>query len=180
MPRLVDLVEKIENSGQGAFLDINNDLGLFIEKNSDCDSLIKMSYAYARRAAVAGMVLQGIVKQEDYNYVYQVFLGMQQATDTSTTGEQMVDFQDKAVEQSIELIASYTSLFDKKAILSLTNAVHGGRINTQLREGETHNIETIAAIVNDVIKRVPESLSNMNDQWIEEYKASFINLSKKT
>ena len=163
MPRLVDLVEKIENSGQGAFLDINNDLGLFIEKNSDCDNLIKMSYAYARRAAVAGMVLQGIVKQEDYDYVYQVFLGIQHATDTSTIGEQMVDFQDKAVEQSIELIASYTSLFDKKAILSLTNAVHGGGINNQLRESETHNIETIAAVVNDAIKRMSESLSNMND-----------------
>ena len=33
MPRLVDVVEKIENSGYGAFFDINNDLGLFIGKN---------------------------------------------------------------------------------------------------------------------------------------------------
>ena len=30
---LVDVVDKIENSVNGSFFDINNDLGLFIEKN---------------------------------------------------------------------------------------------------------------------------------------------------
>ena len=28
MPRLIDVVDKIENSGGGAFTDVNNDLGL--------------------------------------------------------------------------------------------------------------------------------------------------------
>ena len=167
MPRLVDVVEKIENSGHGAFCDINNDLGLFIGKNFEgIDPMLHMSYAYARRAATAGMVLQGIAKQIDYDYVYKIFLSVQNSADTSTTREQTVEFQNKATEQSVELINSYTSLFDNEAITFIVGVVQNGNANSyfnNLSEGETYDLETIATIVNNCIQRMPKGWSNNDD-----------------
>ena len=167
MPRLVDVVEKIENSGYGAFCDINNDLGLFIGKNFEgIDPMLHMSYAYARRAAAAGMVLQGIAKQIDYDYVYKIFLAVQYSADTSTTREQTVEFQNKATEQSVELINSYTSLFDNEAITFIVGVVQNGNANSyfnNLSEGETYDLETIATIVNKCIQRMPKGWSNNDD-----------------
>ena len=156
MPRLVDVVEKIENSGYGAFFDINNDLGLFIGKNFEgIDPMLHMSYAYARRAATAGMVLQGIAKQIDYDYVYKIFLAVQNSADTSTTREQTVEFQKKASGQAVELIASYTSLFDKETLKFIVGAVESGKAFTP-PEGETIDIETLATIVNTATQKMKE------------------------
>ncbi len=171
MPRLVDVVDKIENSGGGAFLDVNNDLGLFIGKNVDCDNMLKMSYAYARRYAVAGMVLQGIQTKKDYDRVYQIFQGYQIATTPRTTREQTVEFQKKASGQAVELIASYTSLFDKETLKFIVGAVESGKAFTP-PEGETIDIETLATIVNtarqNMKERFGEDWSN-NEEYVKNY-----------
>ena len=145
-PHLVDLVEKIEDNGYGAFLDINNDLGRFVEKNPDCSKMLKMSYGYARRAAVAGMVLQGIMKQADYDYVYKVFNAIQVST------EHTVEFQEEAAKQAYELISSYTNLFKKDGLMLITSLVHQGDPLTP-PEGETLDIETLAKLIADIKKK---------------------------
>jgi hypothetical protein len=172
MPRLVHLIEKKENSGR-PFVDINNDLGYFLEKNVsegrsylDIDPIIYMAYAYARRCAAAAMTLQGIVKQKDYKYVYIIFLSIQDQVDTSTTKEQEVKFQNEATEQAQELIASYTNLFNKEAITFIVNVVQNGGVNSyfnNLSEGETYDLETIATIINKCIQRMPKGWSNNDD-----------------
>ena len=149
-PHLVDLVEKIEDNGCGAFFDINNDLGRFIEKNPDCSKMLKMSYGYARRTAVAGMVLQGIMKQADYDYVYKIFTAIQQAT------VHTVEFQEEAAKQAYELIASYTSLFNKEALMMIGSVVHQGNPLTP-PEGETLDIEMLAKIITNIKKKSNDS-----------------------
>ena len=149
-PRLIDVVEKIEDNGHGAFLDINNDLGRFVEKYPDCNDMHKMAYGYARRTAVAGMVLQGIMKQADYDYVYKVFTAIQQTT------VHTVEFQEEAAKQAYELIASYTSLFNKEALMMIGSVVHQGNPLTP-PEGETLDIEMLAKIIANIKKKSNDS-----------------------
>lgn len=137
------MVEKIENSEYGAFVNINNDLGYFIEKNQDCNSLLKMSYGYARRFAVAGMYLQNIVKIEHYEYVMKVFRGFQQLTDGS------VKFQEKAFDQAVELIQSYTEVFDRDAIKFVIFSVENG-VDSSGLGNEINQFGKIAFVVNSL------------------------------
>lgn len=138
---LVDLVKKAENTGY-VFIDVNNDLGTFIEENEDCDPLIKMAYGYARRYAVAAMYVQGFVKKELYDHVYEVFKGLQLMTGHT------VEFQESAAEQAFCLISSYTDLFDKESLRFILSIVHGGEARTPAN-GEIIDTETLASIVNN-------------------------------
>ena len=138
---LVDLVKKAENTGY-VFIDVNNDLGTFIEENEDCDPLIKMAYGYARRYAVAAMYVQGFVKKELYDHVYEVFKGLQLMTGHT------VEFQESATEQAFCLISSYTDLFDKESLRFILSLVHGGEARTPAN-GEIIDTETLASIVNN-------------------------------
>jgi len=142
-PRLVDEVKKNEDNGYGPFLDINNDLGIFVEKNPKCANMLLMSYAYARRTAVAGMVLQGIMKQADYDYVYKVFNAMQVNTEHSK------EFQEAAAQQAYELIFSYTNLFNKEGLSMITSVVHQGNALVP-PNGETIDINVLAKIIADI------------------------------
>jgi hypothetical protein len=139
--RLVSLVKKIENSEHGVFININNDLGCFIENNIECDPLLKMAYGYARRFAMAGLYLQKLAESEDYNHVVNMFKGLQQLTDGS------VKFQEKAVDQAVELIQSYSNLFDRKSIKFLVFSVENGVDRSILGEG-IQPVEKIAFVVN--------------------------------
>jgi hypothetical protein len=150
-PRLVDVVEKIEDNGHGAFVDINNDLGRFVEDDKGLSDIHKMAYAYARRVVAAGMVLQGIMPQSHYDYVYKVFISFQGSTlpkdDIKT--EDTVEFQEQAAKQAYELILSYTNLFDAKGLKLLCNLVHLGNAETP-NNGEVLSIEELAKLITHV------------------------------
>ncbi len=138
---LITCVQPTENSEHGAFVNINNDLARFIESNEGCDDLIKMSYAYARRFAVAGMCLQGLVKVDLYNHVLSVFKSLQLTTDPD------IEFQENAFSQAVDLVESYTSLFDKNAIKYMIHAVENDVDGSTFGEGE-HDINVLALTVN--------------------------------
>lgn len=105
--RLVSVVEKIENSPYGVFVNINNDLGHYIDKVGISDDPLRiMAYAYARRTAMACLYFQGMIERDAYEHVSLVFKGFQQ-----TTG-QTVEFQEEASAQADELIHSYADLSD--------------------------------------------------------------------
>ena len=147
---LAKVIVKGEESGYGAFLDINNDLATFFEDAKDIkdfDPLIMMTNAYARRVATAGMVLQGIVEKSQFDYVGTVF----RATQANTI--HTVEFQEEAYDEAVKLIHSYTSLFDKTALSLIVSLVQDGNVLTP-PEGETLDIETIAVLVNSTMQKL--------------------------
>lgn len=120
--RLIDVVEKQNNSGN-AFTDINNDLGTYVDENKDCEPMIMMAYAYARRLAIAALCLQRIVDKDQYDNVYQIFKALQLSTG------QTQEFQTEAANQARELIYSYTNLFNKDALNTMVVMVEDGHID---------------------------------------------------
>ncbi|MCK0509574.1 hypothetical protein [Aromatoleum buckelii] len=112
-PKLIDVVPKQTKSGY-LFWDINDDLGKSCEEIMQSTPEVQMAYGYARRAAVAGMYLQGIVKREIYDHVFAVFKSLQLQTG------QTVDFQKQAFLDSIDYMQTYspfiTSFFVKTMV----------------------------------------------------------------
>ena len=89
--KLVDCVDKVEDSEYGLFVNIMNDLGSYIDKvGEDEDKLRMMAYAYARRFAAAGLCAQGAWDREAFDYTYNLFKSFQ-----INTG-QSVEFQKNA------------------------------------------------------------------------------------
>ena len=86
------------------------------------------------------MYVQGFVKKELYDHVYEVFKGLQLMTGHT------VEFQESAAEQAFCLISSYTDLFDKESLRFILSLVHGGEARTPAN-GEIIDTETLASIV---------------------------------
>lgn len=101
-PRLIQVLIKNNRTELGPFEDLNRDLANYIEKNFEtCDPMIKMAYAYARRAAMSGLYFQGIVAQNVVNHVQDIFVGLQKMTG------QTIEFQREAAGQATEVMGSY-------------------------------------------------------------------------
>jgi len=136
--RLIDVVKRQNNSGN-AFTDINNALGAYVDKNKECEPMIMMAYAYARRLAVAALCLQRIVDKDQYDYVYQIFKALQFSTG------QTQEFQKEAADQARELIYSYTNLFNEDAINTMVGMVEGGGLDlSKSVDGSYLDTETLA------------------------------------
>jgi len=114
--RLIHCVEKLNDSEDGVFVNIMNDLGTYIDRvGTDEEKLRQMAYAYARRMVAAGLCAQGIWGQEEFDYTYNLFKAFQQSTG------QTVEFQEKAAAQAIELIESYDPRLTKELQMALTS-----------------------------------------------------------
>ena len=101
-PRLIDVLNKNNNTELGPFEDLNRDLANYIESNFEtCDPMIKMAYGYARRVAMSGLYFQGIVGHNVVNHVQDIFVGLQRMTG------QTIDFQREAADQATEVLQMY-------------------------------------------------------------------------
>lgn len=105
---LKDIVVKKNNLSEGIFADINNDLNetftnleYRIEKLSYQEKLNYMAYAYARRTAAAGLVLQGVFDLKDFKHAQKFFESIQ--IQTIHTKE----FQENAANYANKYILSY-------------------------------------------------------------------------
>ncbi len=116
--KLVNAVQKIDKAEGGVFVNIYNDLGTYIENAGIHENdLRKMAYAYARRAAAAGLCAQGIWGEQEYSYSLTLFQSMQQLTGQS------IAFQEEAYVQAIELIQSYDSRLNKELISGIVSMI---------------------------------------------------------
>lgn len=107
---LSNFTERKNDTGY-IFININNDLGDAVKNGADdWPPLMLMAYAYARRAAVAALYIQGIVKDELYDHVKAVFKGMQVKTGHT------VEFQEKAFDAAIDYMKGYSPAITKLAI----------------------------------------------------------------
>lgn len=147
---LVSLVKKAENSQYGIFAEINNDLGDFINNNENCSPELKMSYAYARRFAVAGLYLQGLVEKELYDHVKTIFVGIQNSTGQS------IDFQESACNQAVDLVKSYTNLFSENDIRYIVFLVENGIDKSGIGE-ELIPVEKLSYIIKKMQEQTPDS-----------------------
>lgn len=109
--RLIHYVNKTHNLQCGIFGNISDDLGDVIKRN-DLSPMVRMAYAYARRAVAAGLLYQGVFSLNDFRHVNDVFKSFQ-----ITTGH-TVEFQESAFDQAAELTSTYDKRLDRK-LLSL-------------------------------------------------------------
>lgn len=111
--KFLDKVEKIYKTKEGIFVNIMNDLSVFVKDfngyNND-NKLDMMSYAYTRRVVSCAIFLQGIFNKEQLQYQERMFYYTQLNTDKS------VYFQEKALENAIELLLSYHNDLKKEIV----------------------------------------------------------------
>jgi len=134
--RLVSVVEKKENSEHELFVNINNDLALYIEKvGLGEDPLRKMAYAYARRLVAGGMYMQGLIDRDLYDHVCTIFRGFQQSTG------QTKEFQIEANEQAVELLLSYSTKLNRDVMLVIHKMAFEGVIDSPSKQGQTYTVD---------------------------------------
>lgn len=112
-PKLSDLVRKISDTGY-IFWNVNDDLGHAAENVMRSSPEIRMAYGYARRTAVAALLLQGLVDKGTFEHVCGIFKALQLQTGHSDK------FQEEAGAESTEFMQGYhyliSGLFEKKLI----------------------------------------------------------------
>ncbi len=107
--RLIYMVNKVFDLKEGVFANINNDLNECMT-DKVTDKMIIMAYGYARRAAAAGLYLQGVFNKASYEQASRVFLELQLQTG------QTVNFQEEAFAQALELLQSYDKNITKQIV----------------------------------------------------------------
>lgn len=139
------LVNKQNNLVQGIFANINNDLNEYFTEDNDLNSnsdyehkLLHMSYAYARRTAAAGLVLQGVFSINDFNHAQKVFKITQQLTIHTK------EFQDEAYSNAIDYIMSYDDKLNIEILTEiLSTLMKNTNIKTAKELGEYYTYEEI-------------------------------------
>lgn len=111
---LAEIVPKESNNGY-IFWDINDDLGKAAEAILASTPVNIMAYAYARRAAMAALYVQGISPRDHYEHVISIFKAIQLKTGTS------VEFQELAARQSEVFMKTYTNQINSFFIKHLIN-----------------------------------------------------------
>ena len=118
--KLEELIDKKYNLMEGVLGNISNDLNdgmakleISLDDANDEEKLIKMSYAYARRTAAAGLFLQGVFSRQDFQHAQQFFQAIQIQTIHT------VDFQEDAADIATKFLLSYDSRLTKKLSTNL-------------------------------------------------------------
>lgn len=124
---LVEVVPKATKTGF-VFWNINDDLGKASEDIMASTPLVKMTYGYARRSAMAALHIQGLVNADQYAHATAIFKSLQVQTGRT------VEFQENAARLSDEFMQTYareiSGLFTKKVIaISLDYEFTGERMN---------------------------------------------------
>lgn len=130
---LVSVVKKLDRGDDGVFARIQNDLAAYIEEAGESeDSLRLMAYAYARRAAGAGLFLQNIWGRDEYTHTFKMFNGLQSITQQRKNivsgTQQGIAFQNKAAKQAIELLKSYNPRLTHELVYCMVSVVETGDV----------------------------------------------------
>lgn len=143
--QLIDVVSKKADLSCGLFGNISDDLG-YIQNLDQLSPMIKMSYAYARRAVAAGLFLQGVFDYDQFLYVNRIFKQMQVLTDHT------VEFQDEAYMHAIELLKTYDKRLDSEFMAIITRmALHN---DYSIDSYPQVDYETCIDHINQCIKKI--------------------------
>lgn len=142
--RLIHYVSKTHNNAYGIFAEISDDLGDL--KIPEVPPMIQMAYAYARRAAAAGLYYQNIFNNEQFMYVQTMFKAYQ-----FNTGH-TVEFQEAACAQSQEFLQSYDRRLTKQVSgLLVAGALSAG--NVMPKGLPINSVDWVFALVNNSISK---------------------------
>lgn len=161
--QLIDVVSKKASLPCGIFGNISDDLG-FIQNLDQLPPMIRMSYAYARRAVAAGLFLQGVFTYDQFLYVNRIFKQMQVLTGHT------VEFQDEACRHAIDLLKTYDQRLDFNFVATITRmALHNDYSVDQYPQVD---YETCIAHIYQCINKVKEdaSISVNNRQNVQKKK----------
>ena len=110
---LLDIVEKVNDLEEGIFANINNDIAYVNYLNYANN--VKMTYAYVRRLAAAGLFLQGIFSEDDYLRASMIFKNMQIITYAKNELDNTnYYFQEKCAKECEEFVQSYDKRLTKE------------------------------------------------------------------
>lgn len=148
---LTDIVKKKSHTGLGAFVDLNNDLGLMIEEISNQAPAIMMPYFYARRAANAGMFAQGVIDKPAFDRVNDLFYGLMVQIGAGLTKSEQVEFQEASLARALELLHKYMFGITKHSVALLVSAAVGG---VSLRDALLGGLDQEHEAFNEVVEPV--------------------------
>ncbi|SRR6056297_365518 len=115
---LTDLTQKKSSTGLGAFVDLNNDLGVMMESFSsqELEPKLLMPYLYARRIANCGMYAQGVIEEETVEYVEDLFFKAMANVGSKLTKKDQIIFQEASFDTAVDLIQAYITGATKDAL----------------------------------------------------------------
>lgn len=116
--KIVNLVDKKNDSDFGLFHDMNADLSEMISKSSNQTPETIMPYFYARRFAVAGMYMQGIVGKQDFEYVDKLQYSYTCQIGEKMTKQEQINFQEQSLAEALDLINIYSEKLISKRTTS--------------------------------------------------------------
>lgn len=166
---LTDIVKKKSHTGLGAFIDLNNDLGLMIEEESNKAPAIVMPYFYARRVANAGMYAQGIIDKSAFDRVNMLFYGYMIQVGKDLTKNEQVKFQEASFTRALELLSKYMFGITKHSAALLVSAAVGG---VSLRDALLGGLDQEHDAFNEVIEPVMCYDRVLNHEYCLGYFAS--------
>jgi hypothetical protein len=114
--KLADVAQKVAKTGY-LFWDINEDLGVSCEEIVKGPAEIYMAYGYARRAAMTGLYLQGLIQRDGLDHVNAVFKSIQLNTN------QTVEFQRQAFLDAIEYMQTYSPFITSLLIKTMAQMI---------------------------------------------------------
>jgi len=146
------LVEKRSDLALGGFLDMNNDLGSWVEENKDAAPGLFMPYLYARRVAAAGMFAQGIIESEDFLYVENLFFTFMVQVGNKISHPEQIKFQEDSFDSALALMEKYVFGISRESARSLIDAAKAG-VSTRnaLLSAFDANDEELAEIISPVM-----------------------------
>lgn len=107
--------------------DVKKDLDYFIQSSENLDSEILMPILYAYRLATAGLYHQGLLSKEDFDISDQTHFNLMVKVGNNITKQEQINFQEKSLEHSMELLRIYYPSLKKSVgsalIVSAKNGV---------------------------------------------------------
>lgn len=161
--KLQDVVKKVANTGY-VFVNINNDLGTAANDIQASTPMVSMTYAYARRAAMAALYVQGIQNNEDYDHVMSMFKGIQQIVAREDPSGHSVEFQERAFALSIEFMQSYSFLITAQFVKKVAAIIN----DYDLSEDLISDAELFAAVTESIYQEQKASLGEEEEDEEEE------------
>jgi len=148
------VVTKASCTGLGGFVDLNNDLGLWLEENKQPEPGLLMPYFYARRIAAAGMFAQGAISSQDFDKIESLFFNFMAQVGNEISKEEQIKFQEESLDSSIELAEKYiVGVTRKSTQLLICCAKQGFSIRDALLEGLNVDGDELEEIIEPIMCR---------------------------
>ncbi|WP_338412596.1 hypothetical protein MN210_17955 [Psychrobacter raelei] len=125
--RLINIIPTtFSNSLDTCFQDAQRDLENFMDASEDLEPNLLMPILYTSRLATAGLYHQGLQSKEDFDISDQSHFSLMVKIGNDITRQQQIDFQEKSLDYSMELLRIYYPTFKKEVSSALIVSAKNG------------------------------------------------------